>query len=95
MQSLFEWDKDKAKTNRRKHKVTFEEAQTVFEDDFSIATPDPDHSDEEERWIIIGSSNKKHILVVAYTEREKKFRLISARKANRAERKKYEEETSD
>jgi len=92
MQTLFEWDADKAEANLRKHKVSFDEAQTVFTDDFSVAIHDPDHSDKEERLIIIGISNKRRLLVVIYTERGKKIRLISARKATRAEHKKYEEQ---
>ncbi len=92
MQTLFEWDADKAEANLRKHKVSFDEAQTVFTDDFSVAIHDPDHSDKEERLIIIGISNKRRLLVVIYTERGKKIRLISARKATHAEHKKYEEQ---
>ncbi len=90
MQTLFEWDADKAEANLRKHKVSFDEAQTVFTDDFSVAIYDPDHSDKEERLIIIGMSSKRRLLVVIYTERGKKIRLISARKATHAEHKKYE-----
>ena len=92
MKTLFEWDEDKAKANLRKHGVSFEEAQTVFTDPLAMTIPDPDHSIDEARFIIIGESDKKRILVVAHTERKKKIRLISARKAARAERKKYEEE---
>ncbi|MBI3242812.1 MAG: BrnT family toxin [Chloroflexi bacterium] len=88
----FEWDDDKAETNAHKHGVSFEEAQTVFTDDLSISIPDPNHSDIEERMIIIGLSNNRRLLVVIYTERRKKIRLISARKATRQERKKYEED---
>ena len=91
MPTLFAWDTDKAKTNLRKHKVSFDEAQTIFTDDFSIVIPDADHSDLETRWVIIGMSNHRRLLVVVYTERSKMIRLISARKATRAEHKKYEE----
>ena len=89
MQTLFEWDTGKAEANLRKHQVSFE-AQTVFTDDFSVAILDPDHSDEEDRLIIIGMSNKRRLLVVIYTERGKNIRLISARKAMHAEHEKYE-----
>ena len=91
MKTLFEWDEEKAQANLRKHGVSFEEAQTVFTDPLAMTIPDPDHSTDEARFIIIGESDKKRILVVAHTERKKKIRLISARKATRAERKKYEE----
>ena len=91
MKTLFEWDEEKAQANLRKHGVSFEEAQTVFTDPLAMTIPDPDHSIDEARFIIIGESDKKRIVVVAHTERKKKIRLISARKATRAERKKYEE----
>jgi len=94
MKPLYEWDENKAKENLRKHKVSFEEAETVFDDPLSITVADPDHSEDEERWIDIGISKKKQILVVVYTERGKKLRIISARKATRAERKKYEKENT-
>ncbi len=92
MKPPFEWNEEKAQTNFKKHKISFEEAETVFDDPLSITIPDPKHSIAEERFIDIGQSNKKRILVVVYTERRKKIRLISARLADRAERKKYEEE---
>ena len=92
MQTLFEWDEDKAESNRRQHKVSFSEAQTVFLDDLSIVIPDPEHSEKEERLIIVGVSNQRRLLVVSFTERRKIIRLISARKATRAERRKYEKE---
>ncbi|MCI0696972.1 BrnT family toxin [candidate division KSB1 bacterium] len=93
MRPNFEWDENKAEENLRKHGVSFDEAETVFDDPLSITISDPDHSIGEERFIDIGESNKRRILVVVYTERGKKTRLISARRATRAERKKYEEET--
>ncbi len=92
MKSLYEWDEDKAKENLRKHKVDFKEAETVFDDPLSITVSDPDHSEEEERFIDIGISKKKRVLAVVYTERRKKIRIISAREATRSERKKYYEE---
>lgn len=87
----FEWDKGKARTNLSKHKVSFEEAKTVFNDPLFIDFYDPDHSEDEERYIIIGQSEQKRLLVVAYTEREQKIRLISARETTRAEKEAYEE----
>jgi len=92
MQTLFEWDEDKAESNRRQHKVSFGEAQTVFLDDLSIVIPDSEHSEKEERLIIVGMSNQHRLLVVSFTERGKNIRLISARKATGAERKRYEKE---
>ncbi len=86
----FEWDEEKAAVNKRKHGVSFNEAQTVFTDDFSIVKADIEHSDNEERWLIIGASNKNRVIIVSFTEREDVIRLISARKAIRNERKQYE-----
>jgi len=93
MDLKFEWDESKAAGNLKKHKVSFEEAKTVFSDPFSITIDDPEHSADEMRFIDIGSSANGTILVVSYTERSK-IRLISARKAGKAERKTYEEEKS-
>ncbi len=94
MELLFEWDKDKAQRNIQKHRVSFNEAQTVFTDDYSLTIPDVEHSHSEERSIIIGVSNKNRLLVVTYTERSKVIRLISARQATPRERHTYEEELS-
>jgi uncharacterized DUF497 family protein len=88
----FEWDKDKAKKNLARHKVEFGEASTVFSDPLSLTFPDPDHSIEEDRYIIIGASDRGRILVVSHTDREDRIRIISARKATKRERKAYEEE---
>lgn len=88
----FEWDPEKATRNLEKHGVSFHEAQTVFDDDLFIVFSDPDHSLGENRHIIMGQSQLGHLLVVSYTERSRKVRLISARKATRQERKAYEEE---
>jgi uncharacterized DUF497 family protein len=93
MQTLFEWDRHKAEANLRKHGVSFEEAQTIFIDPLSITLPDPDHSEDEERFIDIGMSDNRRVLVVVYTERGQRIRLISARKATPVERKQYEEGT--
>ncbi len=95
MKTLFEWDEEKAQANLHKHGVSFEEAQNLFKDPLEITMPDPDHSIDEDRLITIGKSDKKRVLVVVYTERRKKIRLISARKATRAERKKYGEKNFD
>ena len=91
MQLRFEWDKQKAEINLRKHSVSFDEAQSVFTDSLSIVMPDPDHSTDEERLIIIGISRSGHTLVICYVERDGAIRLISARRATRAERGKYEQ----
>jgi hypothetical protein len=87
----FEWDEGKAKANLKKHRVGFDEATTVFTDLFSITIHDPDHSADEQRYIDIGSSDKGRVLVVVYTERGSKIRIVSCRKATPSERKLYEE----
>jgi uncharacterized DUF497 family protein len=89
----FEWDEDKAARNLRKHKVAFTEAATVFGDPLSVTFPDPDHSMDEDRYIIVGTSNRNRVLVVSHTDREERVRIITARKATRLERKFYEEES--
>ncbi len=91
MKLNFEWDEEKAKANLKKHKISFDEATTIFIDPFSITIPDPDHSVEEQRYIDIGSSDKGHVLVVVYTERGSNIRIISCRKATLSERKRYKE----
>ena len=88
----FEWNKQKAKANLKKHQVSFEEAETVFDDLLFLIFADLDHSIEEKWFIILGESNQGKLLVVAFTEREPVTRLISARKATLTERKNYEEE---
>jgi uncharacterized DUF497 family protein len=87
----FEWDPAKAETNLKEHGISFDEATTVFRDTLSITIADPDHSDSEGRFIDIGMSYRMQLLVVSYTERQDKIRIISARRATRAERKSYEE----
>jgi uncharacterized DUF497 family protein len=87
----FEWDPGKARRNLRKHGIDFDEASTVFADTLSITIPDPDHSEEEERWVTMGLSNRQRLLVVVHTEEEQMIRIISARTADRLERRKYEE----
>lgn len=91
MTTTFEWDEDKSKLNVRKYGSSFEEAKTVFNDPFAITIGDPDHSDDESRYIDIGLSSKGRLLVVWYTDRNEKIRLIGCRKATRSERKAYEE----
>lgn len=87
----FEWDEDKAAANRSKHGVSFEEAKTVFDDRLYVDFYDPDHSDEEDRYIIVGASRRGRLLIVSYTERGDAIRLISAREVTRGEREVYEE----
>jgi len=89
----FEWDQNKAKTTLAKHGVSFEEAATVFGDALSLTIPDPAHSQVEERWIVLGWSNQRKLLVVVHTERGDIIRIISARLASRREHKQYEEST--
>ena len=88
----FEWEETKASSNVEKHKVTFEEASTVFEDDLSITGRDPDHSVGEHRFVTFGVSAKNRLLVVSHTERKGKIRINSARIATRAERKIYDDD---
>jgi uncharacterized DUF497 family protein len=88
---LIEWDPEKAKRNLKKHRVSFGEAATVLFDPLSATFDDPDHSVAEERYITIGYSSQNNLLVVAYVEREKTIRIISARHATTLERKRHEE----
>ncbi|WP_375506814.1 BrnT family toxin [uncultured Nostoc sp.] len=87
----FEWNPDKAALNLEKHGISFPEAATVFNDPLSVTFLDPDHSIGESRYIIIGVSRFGQLLVVAHTDRGKKVRIISARKATRKEKRFYEE----
>ena len=86
----FEWDEEKAKKNLKKHGVSFEEAATIFNDPRIATIFDPDHSEEEERFVSLGISFIQRLLSVVHTERNKRIRLISARKATRKERQTYE-----
>lgn len=88
----FEWDPRKAEINLRKHGVSFTEAGTVFGDELAVTIPDPDHSEDEERFITIGWSNHRKLLIVSHTDRNDRIRIISARELTRNERKAYEEE---
>lgn len=89
----YEWDAKKAKTNLRKHGVSFEEAATVFLDPLAITFPDPDHSDEEARELTIGSTTKNRVVFVSHCPRGDRTRIIGARRTTRKERKQYEEGT--
>jgi hypothetical protein len=88
----FEWDPAKAASNLKKHGVSFEEAVTVFADPLSLNLPDPLHSEDEQRFLVLGMSTSDRVLVVAYGERDDRTRIISARKATRRERHDYEED---
>ncbi|HDH09414.1 MAG TPA: BrnT family toxin [Chloroflexi bacterium] len=90
MPLTFEWDEKKAKRNIRKHKVSFEEATTIFADLLSLTIPDPLHSEEEDRFVTMGMSIKGRLLVVVHTERGDAIRIISARLATPRERRAYE-----
>jgi uncharacterized protein len=89
----FEWDQRKAAANRRKHGVSFDEARTVFLDEEALLIADEDHSDEEDRFILLGMSAHLRTLIVChcYREGDEVIRIISARKANRTERRHYDE----
>ena len=88
---LFEWNKNKAKKNFKIHGISFDEACSAFKDTLSLTIYDPLHSDDEDRFILIGNSVGNRLLVVVHTERGNKIRIISARKATKNERKQYEE----
>ena len=86
----FEWNYKKAASNLRKHKVSFDEAVTVFYDPLAATVNDPDHSDDEQRFLTIGYSSLHRLLVISYTERAATIRIINARLATRRERKRHE-----
>jgi len=87
----FEWDENKNVINQKKHKISFEEAKTVFFDEEALVIDDPDHSENEERFIILGESNKANLLVVCHCYRvsDTVIRIISARKATKNETRQY------
>jgi len=88
----FEWDFDKSVSNIRKHGVSFDEAKTVFTDEYARLIGDPDHSQDEDRFLLLGTSIESNLLVVCHCVREAdSIRLISARKAGKQERKVYED----
>ncbi|MEK6405633.1 MAG: BrnT family toxin [Acidobacteriota bacterium] len=88
----FEWDPKKAASNLRKHRVSFEEAASVFNDIHAAVYEDPDHSKAEKRYLTVGSSAQGRLLIVAYAHRGERIRIINARKVTRRERELYEEE---
>ena len=87
----FEWNPKKNEANRRKHGVAFSGAATVFSDVLSITVPDPDHSQEEDRYILIGMSGQNRLVIVTHLERGERIRIISARKLTRSEKRNDEE----
>ena len=87
----FEWNKNKAVKNLSKHGVSFAEAKTVFDDPLYVDFYDPEHSESEERYLIVGESDRGRLSIVSYTERGDVIRLISARKVTQTEREAYEE----
>jgi len=86
----FEWDRKKAASNFKKHKVSFDEAVTVFYDPLSATFNDPDHSLSEERFLTVGYSFRERLLVISYTESGAAVRIISARRATAKERRRHE-----
>lgn len=86
----FEWNEEKAQSNRRKHGISFEEAATVFDDPQCLITDDPAHSINEFRFIVLGYSIAQRLLVVAHTDRNQVIRIVSARLATSSERRMYE-----
>jgi len=88
----FEWDENKNISNQKKHGVSFDEAKSVFADTLGRLIPDPDHSENEDRFILMGASSQLRLLIVCHCERHPNaIRIISARKADKQERKQYEE----
>ena len=92
MDVSFTWDPQKDADNQQKHDVSFAEAMTAFADPLSVTIPDPDHSIDEARYLLVGSSLRHRLLVVAHIEQPEQIRIISARPATRRERHDYEEE---
>lgn len=88
---VFEWDERKNAANLRKHGVGFAEASSVFDDAFSVTIPDPDHSSDEDRFVIVGVSDKRNLPIVVHPIRAERIRLIGARPATRQERRQYED----
>ena len=87
----FEWDPKKAALNLAKHGVSFQEATTVFDDRLSVTVPDPEHSVEENRFVIVGQSHRGRLLIVSHAERGDRIRLISVRELTSTERNVYEQ----
>lgn len=92
MDLVFEWDEDNARSNEAKHGVAFHEGKTVFNDPFAVTIPDPDHSEYEDRWIDIGFSSKGRLVVVGYSERNDRIRIIGCRMATPGEQRRYGDE---
>ena len=90
----FAWNSEKAARNLAKHGVSFKEAETVFGDPLGRIVTDPRHSEEEERYVLLGLSHRQRMLAVMFTERDEQVRIISARQATRRERRDYEEKPS-
>ena len=88
---IYEWNVDKANSNLHGHKVSFEEAASVFLDPMAVTYYDPDHSDEEDREITIGTSSNQRVVFVSHCERNDRIRIISARKAPKQETRQYEQ----
>ncbi len=88
---IFTWDDSKSKSNKKKHGISFEEAETVFADEAGRLIHDPEHSEDEDRFVLLGMSELLRVLVVvhAYRDEDKIIRIISARKATKAEQKFY------
>ncbi|MFN5864290.1 MAG: BrnT family toxin [Pseudanabaena sp.] len=87
----YEWDENKATKNLAKHGVSFTEAKTIFDDPMYVDFYDLDHSEDEERYLIVGESNRGRLLIVSYTERRELIRIISAREVTKSEREAYED----
>ena len=88
---VFEWDEGKADKNLIKHGISFDEAKTVFDDPLYVDFYDPDHSENEDLYLIVGESNRDRLLIISYTERGNAIRLISARETTKTERATYAE----
>lgn len=88
----FEWNRQKAIANLRKHRVSFEEASSVFSNTLAAVYEDPDHSADEKRYLMIGTSVRGRLLHIAFADRGQRIRIIRARKLTRREKKLYEEE---
>jgi hypothetical protein len=88
---MFEWDPEKARLNFKTHGISFDEASTAFRDPLSMTIDDPLHSEDEQRFVLIGQSIRGRLLVVVHTERGDRIRIISARLAKSKERRRYEE----
>ena len=88
----FEWDPEKDQQNQANHRVSFDEASTVFGDPLAITIDDPDHSSDENRMLTTGYSDRQRLIIVAHTDREERIRIISAREVTAAERHDYAEE---